>query len=431
MKRFLAIAVIWLGCTVAWLILGGTLNLRTDSLSGNLGNEVNALWGPPGQQAPPLATYEETQLTEEVTVEQKPEGNSKKIVQHQKKVDVPLLLNSSNVYAKLTLDQKRKGLIWFPTYGIDFRADYTFANDALGPHEVSVHFPLQTTGTTQNGSVRGSLTNSASFDDFMVRDAQGQTVDYRIVGGEAVFLRHFATGERQKFQISYRTRGTTSFRYLMAEGTGRVNDLTVRIDTNFANVDFPTDTLSPTSRTLTPSSFSGTWHFDSLISTSSIGIELPQLLNPGPLATKVTLFAPVSLLFFFFVVAVLGQARGRELHPMHYFLLSCAFFAFHLLFAYLVDRLSIGASFAIASAVSVFLVISYARLFVGWLFALREIGIAQLLYLVLFSYTFFWDGFTGLAITIGAIATLFFVMQTTGRSDFRPTGGARLATPTE
>ena len=431
MKRFLAIAVIWLGCTVAWMILGGTLNLRTSSLSGSLSSEVNALWGPPGQQAPPLAKYQKTVLTEEVTVEQKPEGNSKKIVQHETKVDVPLTLDSSNVHAKLTLEQQRKGLIWFPTYGIDFRAEYTFLNDALGAHDVTVHFPLQTTGTTENGSMRGTLTNSASFDGFTVLDGQGQAVDYQVIAGEAVFSRHFAEGERQKFRIAYRTRGTTSFRYLMAQGTGRVHDLTVQIDTNFANVDFPTDTLSPTSRTLTPGSFSGKWHFDSLISTSAIGIELPQLLNPGPLATKVTLFAPVSLLFFFFVVAVLGQVQGRELHPMHYFLLSCAFFAFHLLFAYLVDRLSIGTSFAIASGVSVFLVVSYARLFVGWTFALREIGISQLLYLVLFSYTFFWDGFTGLAITIGAIATLFFVMQTTGRTDWRLTGQGRRAMPAE
>lgn len=431
MKRFLAIAVIWLGCTVAWMILGGTLNLRTDSLSGSLNNEVNALWGPPGQQAPPLAKYQKVELTEEVTVEQKPEGNSKKIVQHETKVDVPLTLDSSNVLAKLTLEQQRKGLLWFPTYGIDFHAEYTFLNDQLGAHDVTVHFPLQTTASTENGSARGSLTNSASFDGFTVQDDHGQALDYRIVAGQAVFSRHFAAGERQKFRIAYRTRGTTSFRYLMAEGTGRVHDLTLRIDTNFANVDFPTDTLSPTSRTVTPNSFSGSWHFDSLISTSSIGIELPQLLNPGPLATKVTFFAPVSLLFFFFVVAVLGQVRGHELHPMHYFLLSCAFFAFHLLFAYLVDRLSIGTSFAIASAVSVFLVVSYARLFVGWTFAVREIGIAQLLYLVLFSYTFFWDGFTGLAITIGAIATLFFVMQTTGRADWRLAGQAQRAMPAE
>jgi len=42
-------------------------------------------------------------------------------------------------------------------------------------------------------------------------------------------------------------------------------------------------------------------------------------------------------------------------------------------------------------------------------------GIAQLIYLVLFSYAFFLKGFTGLAVTIGSILTLFVVMQLTGR----------------
>ena len=141
-------------------------------------------------------------------------------------------------------------------------------------------------------------------------------------------------------------------------------------------------------------------------------------LNPGGSA-KITFFAPVGLLFFFFVVAVLAAARWREIHLGCYFLLSCAFFAFHLLFAYLVDHLAVGTSFAIASVVSVFLVVSYARLFVGWRFALREMGIAQAIYLVLFSFTFFWTGFTGLAITLGAIVTLFVIMQITGKVDWK------------
>jgi NADH:ubiquinone oxidoreductase subunit 6 (subunit J) len=34
---------------------------------------------------------------------------------------------------------------------------------------------------------------------------------------------------------------------------------------------------------------------------------------------------------------------------------------------------------------------------------------------VLFSYAFFFKGFTGLAVTIGSIVTLFVVMQMTGR----------------
>jgi hypothetical protein len=65
--------------------------------------------------------------------------------------------------------------------------------------------------------------------------------------------------------------------------------------------------------------------------------------------------------------------------------------------------------------VSVFLVVSYLRLVVGIGFASREAALAQIIYLVLFSYAFFIKGFTGLAITIGSILTLFLVMQITGR----------------
>ena len=64
---------------------------------------------------------------------------------------------------------------------------------------------------------------------------------------------------------------------------------------------------------------------------------------------------------------------------------------------------------------SIFLVISYLRLVVGLRFAMREAALAQFIYLVAFSYAFFLKGFTGLAITIGSILTLFVVMQATGR----------------
>jgi inner membrane protein involved in colicin E2 resistance len=107
--------------------------------------------------------------------------------------------------------------------------------------------------------------------------------------------------------------------------------------------------------------------------------------------------------------------RGIDLHPMNYFFLATAFFAFHLLLAYLVDHVSIHVAFVICSLVSIALVVSYLRLVVGIRFAAREAGIAQLIYLVLFSYAFFFKGFTGLAVTVGAIVTLFLVMQLTGR----------------
>ena len=107
--------------------------------------------------------------------------------------------------------------------------------------------------------------------------------------------------------------------------------------------------------------------------------------------------------------------RRIELHPVNYFFLAAAFFAFHLLLAYLVDHIDIHVAFLISSAVSLALVVSYLRLVVGMRFAAVEAGLTQFLYLVLFSYAFFFKGFTGLTVTIGSILTLFVAMQLTGR----------------
>ena len=142
---------------------------------------------------------------------------------------------------------------------------------------------------------------------------------------------------------------------------------------------------------------------------------MPRKINPGPMAARISFFAPVSLGFFFFLMFVISLLRGIQIHPMNYFFLAAAFFAFHLLLAYLVDHVSIHLAFVISSAVSIFLVVSYLRLVVGARFAAREAAIAQFIYLVAFSYAFFLKGFTGLAITIGSISTLFVVMQATGR----------------
>jgi inner membrane protein involved in colicin E2 resistance len=156
-------------------------------------------------------------------------------------------------------------------------------------------------------------------------------------------------------------------------------------------------------------------------------VKMPQKLQPGPLAGRISYFAPVSLFFFFFLVFIQSTLRGNNLHAMNYFFLACAFFAFHLLLAYLADHISIHAAFLISSIVSVVLVVSYLRLVVDLRFAMVDAGLTQLIYLVLFSYAFFFEGFTGLAVTIGAILTLFVVMQMTGRIRWEEKFGPALA----
>ena len=114
-------------------------------------------------------------------------------------------------------------------------------------------------------------------------------------------------------------------------------------------------------------------------------------------------------------MVVLDVLSGDSLHPMNYVFISAAFFAFHLLLAYLVDQVSVHVAFVTAATVSAGLVASYLRAVGGRSARVGQAVVAQAIYLIAFSYAFFFQGFTGLAVTIGAVITLFVLMQMTAR----------------
>lgn len=187
------------------------------------------------------------------------------------------------------------------------------------------------------------------------------------------------------------------------------------MNTNFKNIDFPKNSISPTEKNFSDKGWTLKWQYSNLLTGVKIGMSMPQKLNPGPWVASVSHFAPVSLLLFLFMVMIFAVMSGRSIHPINYLFISAAYFSFHLLLAYLVDHISIHLAFLIASVVSIFLVVSYMRLVVGKKFAYVQVGISQFVFLVLFSYTFFFKGYTGLSITILSIITLFVAMQLTAR----------------
>jgi hypothetical protein len=169
-----------------------------------------------------------------------------------------------------------------------------------------------------------------------------------------------------KLNVGYSSQGLNEWRYSFgANDVSQVRDFNLRMKTNFKDIDFPNNTLSPSEKTETGDGWDLTWSYKNLLSGYEIAMAMPEKLQPGPLAGRISFFAPVSLFFFFFLMLIITTMRGIDLHPMNYFFLAAAFFSFHLLLAYLVDHISIHASFAIAAAVSIFLVVSYLRLVVG------------------------------------------------------------------
>jgi hypothetical protein len=408
MSRLLVIGFIWLGCTVAWSILGSSLTVRSADTSSARSEEVHGLWGGPLYQEPPKAFYTAESIREEKKTVQR-EGEDPVTTTTTKRVltniDVPL--EASDLSADFELDHRKRGLMWFATYGLDFQGAYTFRNPSDEPRNVTMRLALDTVSRT--------------YDGLRISDEQGKPIPFAIVGGMAQWKQPFKAGQDRRVDVSFRTRGTESWRYAATPESEEARNFRLRVVTDFPDVDFPLNSVSPSKHATNDDAWKGEWTFESLITSSPMGIQMPEKLNPGPLAARITFFAPVSLLFFFFVISMLAITSGRELHPMHYFLLGCAFFAFHLLFAYSVDHLALTWSFILSAVVSMLLVLSYVRHFVGWRFALEKVAPVQLVYLVLFSASFFWKGFTGLAITIGAIFTLFAVMQLTGRLDWTET----------
>jgi len=396
-RHIVAIAFIFVCASLGWAILGGTIFSRTYSSDSQAENQVASTWGTQQTQAPPTASF--TRLVpkhEEIT-----QDGKKVLKTTQQEVVIPLPLESSSIDVALDLEHRRKGLLWFSTYKVAFSGLYGFKNTS--DKEETINFTLR------------FPSKQAMYDDLtFLRDDTPMVVtnqDNASTGSMKI-----PPGKTAQLKVGYRSQGLNEWRYSFGgSDVTQVRNFKLRMQTNFTDIDFPDNTLSPSEKHETSSGWDLTWSYKDLLSGYEIAMVMPEKLQPGPLAGRISFFAPVSLFFFFFLMLIITTMRGIDLHPMNYFFLAAAFFSFHLLLAYLVDHMSIHLAFVISSVVSIFLVVTYLRLVVGMHFASREAALAQFVYLVAFSYAFFLKGFTGLAITIGSVTTLFVVMQATGR----------------
>ena len=378
--RLFAIFTIFVLATVGWFVLAGSVQVRSDSSDTRLGDAVSGLWGSPQHQDAPEFRFAD------------------------KNGARALDIAGSDISAGFRLNQRRKGLLWYATYVVDFHAAYRVANPSSQPATVT----MTLTFPDQDGS----------YDGFAVR-VDGKDVPVRYADGKALASFVMSPNATSTIATGYRTNGLDSWQYEPSPGgVGVVKDFKLAMTTDFAAIDYPNDGVSPTRATRDGGGWDLVWSYDSVVSGHPIGLVMPKPLNPGPLVARITTFAPVSLLFFFVALILLVAVNGVKLHPVHYGFLAAGFFAFHLLLAYLADQIDINVAFVIAACTSVALVLGYLRVVVGKSRALVEIAASQLLFLVLFSYSFFFEGITGLAITIGVVLTLAFFMGKTARVDW-------------
>ncbi len=380
--HLVAIGAIFAATSIGWRLLSEAVAVRTNAQNSKLCLNVEGNWGPPMVQQHPRIFYA-SPTNRKAMREIQPEA--------------------SNVSVDLAYDRKKKGLLWYRTYRVDFHATYDVANPTPIRQTVYVEFTLPAKGT--------------SYDDFQLRVGDRESTQRTPREGKITEAVHLEAGASMPVTIAYRSRGLDSWRYVFGENP-RIRNFTLAMATNFAEIDFPHGTGSPNTReTTADGGWKLGWEYPDVIAANAIGMGMPSVLNPGPTVARITYFAPISLLFFFAVLVIVGMARGQNLHPMNYFFLAAGYFAFQLLLAYLVDVIPLFPAFFVSCVVSLGLVCGYVWAVAGRRFALIT-ALAQTAYMVLFSYSFFFEGLSGLTITIGAVLTLALLMWMTAKVDW-------------
>ena len=380
-SHLVAIGFIFFTTSIAWFILGTAMKQRTEEQTAKSGERIADGWGPPLTQSHPTAWHAAPGTS-----------NGRR----------PLEMSASDISVNLSFEPLKRGLTNHRTYAADFRANYQVTNTTPVTQTVYVSFDLPDSST--------------SYENFSFVLGNGGESKSSPRNGrlcEAVVL---PAGGSTSLAVTYRARGVDEWHYHFNDNS-RVSNFRLLMKTDFREIDFPNGTGSPSNRRDLADGWEFTWAYPDVIAAPGIGMSMPNILNAGPITSRIAFFAPVSLLFFLSVLVLQGIERGRNLHPMNYFFLSAAFFAFHILLAYLVDIIPLHVSFAIASLVSMALVGGYMRI-VSHGSLTFQVLISQAIYLVLFSYTFFVPGLTGLAITIGAVATLAILMFRSARIDW-------------
>lgn len=396
-KRIMAVGFIFMAACAGWLLLGTATTIRSTDFFTRLGQSVADLWGQPlVQEAPALST-------------QIPGSDQVRW----------LMASANKINVELETDYRQKGLMWYPTYTCRFEGTYSISNSEPVAQKIRLHFKFPA--------------SDATYDNFAIAiDGKPlrMPVDTKAGIGDIIEL---APGARSEFTITYKTRGMTEWRYKMDPHVGRVQNLDLTVRTGFADLDYIEGSLSPMSKARTGSGMTLKWVATDLITSEDIGIVIPEKLNPGPVTSRITFFAPVCLLFFFVLIATINILYRVDIHPMHYLFVAAGFFAFHLLLSYMVGIIHIHIAFAVSAVTSVVLVTSYLSAALKGKFPWKTAAIGQLFFLVLFSYSFFFKGITGLVVAIGSVATLGVLMRVTAHVNwsevFGQTGSRKQAIP--
>ena len=100
-------------------------------------------------------------------------------------------------------------------------------------------------------------------------------------------------------------RDMESWVYKFGDEVSQVRDFALNMKTNFKEVDFPPDTLSPTEKSETAEGWGLTWKYTNLLSGFQIGAPCRKSCSPGRWPDRSASSLRCRLFFFFFLMFII------------------------------------------------------------------------------------------------------------------------------
>lgn len=224
-KRIVALVFIVVCSSAAWMVLSVNMKLRTDERGFSMSDAVGGLWGTEQHQvAPTVGINWENEKRVEMNNEAKLSATKKKLEEEQVKAkmeqrnprkmemkpeefikiikekhDQLLTLSASDINVDLSLDYRQKGLLWFSTYTVDFKAQYKIENPVGQDVNVAMTFPFPSAG--------------AVYDNMAIEALGRQDLQYNTRAGQngaTSMVANFVLPAKASQLITFRCRALTA-----------------------------------------------------------------------------------------------------------------------------------------------------------------------------------------------------------------------------